>query len=807
MAHESSPGPASASSPASFPSLDQLAFCFNRRDLLKTASSGLAMGILPFGLDDEPTSAELLKTLRTSRLPAITAIINAQIDSLFGGHRGDDPAQCAQEFIDYLSHLPLLLQRGASIAALWLDIYSRRHVGKSLGSLSPREVRRLLNQGEQPAGKNDPPLMIWSDDHLLHTAVSGLTMLSRLVLYSRPAAREWIGLGWSAACEKLENIVSVEPPPLADLDQHYDVCIIGSGAGGSTVAAIAAQAGLRVIIVEAGDFVSPDALIQRVPQADGSVRLQPPRCDEVLKRLYKDGAAQVAGGLRESDSKLELLIPSLRQRIVPKQTINITQARVLGGGPYVNNAIHLPIPRDVYESWGERQPAGVSYDDFAETMKSICASLGVNANVTHQMASERSVRFLEGCEKIGEEVQPLPVAMRDSCAGCGSDNSVDSFGDHVDGIHPYVPGGPNGCLMNALHAELPAAVTYKTTAHRIHIKHDASGCLTATKLDVTRCENNRTINKSITADKFVVAAGVGATTRLLAQSLATAGIQNRELGKRLTANDGSAVYAMFDKPIWPSAGARPEPGVTQCYLVDRRTMIQPDGTMAEEPALENWFHFPGTVALATTGWFEQSAHVMRHFNHLSMSGIVVPTEVRSCNYIDREGKYHLELSSLEFEMLLRGMRRIARIYLASAKPDDGVTLYLPTKAVLLRDCKPIAIRTMDDFEWALAEIRRRGPAFVNLLSTHPQGGAALGDVTSTTDFTLMSDSGNVTNLHIADAAVFPAGCEINPQLTVKGLANVAAHRLVEKRVPGISIPPLEKHTASVDNATFESASR
>ena len=792
---------------ASFSSLEQLGSCFSRRDLLKTAGGGIAAGFLPFGLDSEPTSAELLKTLRTKRMPAIVAIINTQIDSLFGGHRGDDPVQCAHEFIDYLSHLPLLLQRGASIAALWLDIYSRRHLGKRLESLSPREVRRLLNQGEQPAGKNDPPLMLWTEDHLLHTAVSGLTMLSRLVLYSRPAARAWIGLGWSAACEKLENIVSVEPPPMGSLDEHYDVCIIGSGAGGSTVAAIAAEAGLRVIIVEAGDFVSPDALIQRVPQPDGSVRLQPPRCDEVLKRLYKDGAAQVAGGLRESDSKLELLIPSLRQRIVPKQTINITQARVLGGGPYVNNAIHLPIPRKVYEAWAERQPAGVSYDDFAETMKTICAELGVNANVTHRMASERSVRFLEGCETIGEEVQPLPVAMRDSCAGCGSDNSVDSFGDHVDGIHPYVPGGPNGSLMRALHAEVPAAVSYKTTAQRIHVQRDASGRITATKLDVTRCENNRIINKSISASRFVVAAGVGATTRLLAQSMATAGLKNRELGKRLTANVGSAVYAMFDKPIWPSAGERPEPGVTQCYLVDRRSMLQPDGTMAEEPALENWFHFPGTVALATTGWFEQSAHVMRHFNHLSMSGIVVPTEVRSRNYIDCEGKYHLELSSVEFEMLLRGMRRIARIYLASSKPDDGVTLYLPTKAVLLRDCKPLAIRTMDDFEWALAEIRRRGPAFVNLLSTHPQGGASLGDVTSTDDFTLVTDSGNVTNLHVADAAVFPAGCEINPQLTVKALAKLAAHRLVEKQLSDGKTPTTEKLTASVEHSKVESGTR
>ena len=85
-------------------------------------------------------------------------------------------------------------------------------------------------------------------------------------------------------------------------------------------------------------------------------------------------------------------------------------------------------------------------------------------------------------------------------------------------------------------------------------------------------------------------------------------------------------------------------------------------------------------------------------------------------------------------MLLRGMRRIARIYFAAAKPDDGVMLHLPTKAMLMRYGRPAEIRSMEDFEWALCQIRRRGPAFVNLLTTHSQGGTCLGDVVDTMTF-------------------------------------------------------------------------
>ena len=753
---------------------------FGRRDLFKGAAIA---GMLPFGLGKGlgEIPAYPLKVVYEKRFPTLVAIVNAQIDALWCGRQGDSACEVAREVLVYAEHLPKRLQHGISVALLWLDVYSLKHSGHRLHKLSPQNLRKVLNQGESRRAKNDPPLIQWTDDHLLHTAVSGLTMLGRLVIHSRQPAREFIQFGWSEACEDPTHLVSIAAPPLADLSTHYDVCILGSGAGGATAATRLSSAGLKVLIVDVGDYVSPDALIQKIPQDDGSIRLAPPRSDQVLYRLYKDGAGQIAGGLSNVNSKLELVIPSMRKKIPPKQTVNVCQARVFGGGPYVNNAIHLPIPESAYESWAERQPANVPYPQFAELMESIQRELGVNTTVTTTQISDRSLRFKEGCLALGEEVQPLPVAMRDDCFGCGSDNSVDSFGDHVGGIHPYSPTGPNSFLVQAMHNPAPADVSYRTAARKLRIHRDDSGALKVQGVDVIRtepCGHRRPT--TVTADEFVVATGIGATTQLLSSSLASSGLRNRHLGKRLTANIGTAVYAMYDQPIWPSGSGNPEPGVTQCFLVDRR-MIEQDGKMLEEPALENWFHFPGTVALALTGWFTEFACVMRKFNHLSMSGIVVPTKVRCGNYVDACGEFHLEFDRDEFEMLLRGMRRIARIYFAAAKPDDGVTLHLPTKSILMRNGNPARIRCMEDFEWALCQIRKRGPAFVNLLTTHPQGGSALGDVVDRTTFQVLTDSGEaIENLIVSDASLFPAGCEINPQLTVKALATLAAQQIVNR---------------------------
>jgi len=37
--------------------------------------------------------------------------------------------------------------------------------------------------------------------------------------------------------------------------EHYDVVIIGTGAGGGTIANVLAQAGKRILLLERGDFL------------------------------------------------------------------------------------------------------------------------------------------------------------------------------------------------------------------------------------------------------------------------------------------------------------------------------------------------------------------------------------------------------------------------------------------------------------------------------------------------------------------------------------------------------------------------
>ena len=724
----------------------------------------------------------------------LVAFIRAQLCVLWGGPPNESAEAVACDVLEYTKYVNLGLQKGFGYVLTWLNLYSLRIYKRPFHRLSPPEVWALLNQGEYQGcqsgrRRKQPPLITYDCNYIEHQAISTLATLVRLVTCSRKSARLFVGMTWSPECRKPANLNSVPSPPRPCLNQHYDVCVIGSGAGGATVAYRAAQQGKRVLIIEAGKWFSPEDLIQTKVNEQGQTELLPARGDEVLMHLYKDGGVQIAreqSTENESLKALDFISPRRRKKIKPRQTINVLQAKVAGGGPNVNNAIHLETKRHVWDSWEHRQPTGVDYDLFFNRMQQIKQDLGVNSAISSKNASHRSELFRRGCELSGNAVDPTPVSIRPDCKGCGSDNSMDPFGSHVGGVHEYQPGKPNSYLMRALNAAVPAEIACELSAVRFDISRDC-GSLGGHRVNQLVVEDRRGLENgqagpqfTINADQFVLSAGPVASTRLLRESYRCAAISNCHLGSRLSGNVGTPVYAVFKKPLINGTPTRPEPGIAQCYIAHEELDWSTGKYRLTKPALENWFHYPGTIAVALTGWFHEYAKVMGCYNHLSTAGMFVPTKVRSENRVPSDGKIKFSLDEAERELLIRGMERIGEIYLAAATPDNPVELFLPTKGVLLDDCgRPFRIRNREQLTWAINEVRRRGPAYVNLLSSHPQGGNPLGSVVDQSSFRAMDDCGRtVDNLYVADASILPAGCEVNPQLTVKALASFAADQML-----------------------------
>ncbi len=95
-----------------------------------------------------------------------------------------------------------------------------------------------------------------------------------------------------------------------------DVLIIGSGAGGATTAAILAEAGLDVLVVEEGPWVEQGSVV--------------PFSLEQMDRQYRSGGVTVALGL-----------PS----------IAYTEGRCAGGGTEVNSGLYRRPPAETLDRW------------------------------------------------------------------------------------------------------------------------------------------------------------------------------------------------------------------------------------------------------------------------------------------------------------------------------------------------------------------------------------------------------------------------------------------------------------------------
>ncbi len=229
-------------------------------------------------------------------------------------------------------------------------------------------------------------------------------------------ARRLAGLTWSAPCCDPANLAHVPPPAYPDLDGEYDLCIVGSGVGGAVLASRAAEAGLRVLIVETGDWISPDEMSERLPDPPGPTIAWPAAGDAVLKRLYKGAGVQVAGNLPggggESGRTRLLGARKKLRSIHATQTINVIQPNVVGGGPHINNAIYLEIEEETWNQW-DPKPAGVSYAGFKRRMEEVSRAVGVNTLATRRGAGIRSLKFA-GRLPSGRPRGPAPARLHSS---------------------------------------------------------------------------------------------------------------------------------------------------------------------------------------------------------------------------------------------------------------------------------------------------------------------------------------------------------------------------------------------------------
>ena len=557
---------------------------------------------------------------------------------------------------------------------------------------------------------------LWADPQRA-ARIGQVTRLLWLVIYSRPPARA------AVAFKPLDHPpATVAPIVPASLDDGYDVCVIGSGAGGAVVAFRAAAAGKKVLLLDEGPAVLPH-----------EIRLED---DDALIQSYRNAGLQIA---------LPALGAVLGRGDI--STMLILQARVFGGGPAINNAIHLRMEQETWGSWQKDRDFPVSWNDLNAAYDLVDRDIGVIAADACGGVGERSEAFRRGAVQSGWDPKPLPVSIRE-CLGCGGCNVGCRFGRKTGGFHGARPAGaPVSYLERARAAGVHCRPSIRIT--RLHGNFGGTRVVMASGEDLAH-GNSRV---EIRAKQFVLAAGPIASSKILIRS--GIGIPTgHPTGRGISAN---AVIPVFARLTLPHS-TLPDPGLQMCYYV------RGDGFL-----LESWFHFPGSLALALAHRPDAHAQVLRDYPRLAACGVVVPTGPHGSLGVTWDPV--LSLNDAELDRMRRGVLDAATLYF-----NAGAEEVLPATQA------PLSIRRAQrpqDEQAFLAKVRKASDLMLS--TAHPQGGNAIGKKEGKSVVGPEFRPHGIERLCVADASLFPAGCDVNPQMTVMALAHLAAERVIAAR--------------------------
>ncbi len=387
--------------------------------------------------------------------------------------------------------------------------------------------------------------------------------------------------------------------------RRYDVVIIGSGAGGGTVAhelAPLVQDGVRILLLEKGPRFADDEFTGREL--------------EMAEALYEQG-----GGFLTSDG-----------------TMTLAFASAYGGSTVVYTGTSLTAPERVIRAWNV---PGLDHADLVHRSARYAEQNNVHL-LEERLINDNNRLFVEGGRKAGYAVEQFPVNVQ-GCRGSSLCNL----------------GCPNQAKQGTNRVQLPraerAGVEVVTRAEVLRIERDRSLTVRVSeKAAGTKGAPSEWApgDYHVRAQIVVAAAGAIGTPALLLRSPLPA---PRSLGHGFTCHPALILVAEHAHAITNDVGH------PKSYFVDRAA--------EERFVLETCMYFPFVTAKSLTGFGAPHSAIMRAFPRLQMILILACDRAAAGNRItvDRAGRpvVHYRFTPETTDGLVRGTRAAARIFFAA----------------------------------------------------------------------------------------------------------------------------------------------
>ena len=285
-----------------------------------------------------------------------------------------------------------------------------------------------------------------------------------------------------------------------DRDQvvKCDVVIVGTGAGGATMAAELAAAGIEVVMVEEGGYHPTESFR--------------PAYGQGLRTLYRDGGVGLAFGT---------------------PPVLFSEGRCVGGSTVVNGGMSFRTPESVLDSWAREESV---------------AAIDPAAMEPHFLAVERRLHVAhQDPETIGRDSELLKRGA-DAKGWKIIPNTRNQI--HCAGTNNCVLGCPTGAKRSMLVTNVPRALAHGARLFAdCRVSRVTRRGRTATGIEgrFTRSDGRRGARLTVRAGLVIVAGGAIQTPALLLRS----GFRSRsgQLGRNLSMHPNARLVALFDEEV------------------------------------------------------------------------------------------------------------------------------------------------------------------------------------------------------------------------------------------------------------------
>jgi choline dehydrogenase-like flavoprotein len=394
-------------------------------------------------------------------------------------------------------------------------------------------------------------------------------------------------------------------PVTGPMTLDADVCVIGSGAGGGVAAAVLAEAGRRVVVLEAGGGrQAPD--FGRGESAG-------------MRDLYLDGGLTTTNDLG----------------------VTILAGGTLGGGTTVNWQTSLRLPDSVRAEWAEVSGCPhFAAESFTRSYDAVSARAGVGE--AESAVNANNDRLRRGCEALGWKWRLLPRNAR----GC----ETEECGACVFGCRR---GAKQSTAVTFLHDAQrigDTSVVARCRADRVRVAGGRVEGVEATATDEAGGAHAVTVRCRV----VVASAGALHTPALLLRS----GLRLPALGRHLTLHPTTCVLGIYDEPV---EGWR---GPPQSVLCDEFARLSGDYGFRLESAPIH----PGIGGMATP-WHGARAHRrrMQQLRHVAVVIVLARDRATGRVRLGAGGRPVIDYrpGEREQEHLRRGVAAAVRVHMAA----------------------------------------------------------------------------------------------------------------------------------------------